>query len=156
MKQEKTILDEKAPRDGMTVPDGFFADFAARMALSLEKTEFEEQASPVPAIKPRSWWERVRPYAYMAAMFGGVWCMLKMFTLMTASPDQLTPSPTLSKALANEVFVNEYVMPDITQYDIMSQMMDEGFDLDQLSDDDDDLTSEDASSESLDFEQDYE
>ncbi len=153
MKQEKTILDEKAPRDGMTVPDGFFADFAARMALSLEKTDFEEQAAGPIAIKPRTWWERVRPYAYMAAMFAGVWCMLKMFTLMTASPDQIAPSPTLRAALANETFVNEYVMPDITQYDIMSQMMDEGFDLDLLDDDSEGGEYDSQSSETNDFEQ---
>ncbi|MCM1450993.1 MAG: hypothetical protein NC102_01895 [Clostridium sp.] len=135
MKQEKKILDEKAPRDGMTVPAGYFAEFACRMALSLEKTEYEEQAHAPIAIKPRSFWERVRPYAYMAAMFAGVWCMLKMFTLMSSNTGQVTLSPTLSKALANETFVNEYVMPEIDQYDIMSQMMDEGFDLDLLSKD---------------------
>ncbi len=160
MKQEKKILDEKAPSDGMTVPEGYFADFAARMALSLEKTEFEEQAHQPIAIKPRTFWERIRPYAYMAAMFAGVWCMLKMFTLMTANPDQVVPSPTLSKALANETFVNEYVMPGIDQFDIMSQMMDEGFDLDQL-DQEDAATAADAdydlnATESLDFEQDNE
>ena len=86
--------------------------------------------------------------------------MLKMFTLMTANPDQVVPSPTLSKALANETFVNEYVMPGIDQFDIMSQMMDEGFDLDQL-DQEDAATAADAdydlnATESLDFEQDNE
>lgn len=159
MKQEKKILDEKAPRDGMTVPEGYFADFAARMALSLEKTEFEELAQGPIAIKPRSFWERMRPYAYMAAMFAGVWCMLKMFTMITGGPDQIAPSPTLSKALANETFVNEYVLPDINQFDIMSQMMDEGFDLDQLNQDSSLYDAEDSdftATEIIDFEQDNE
>lgn len=135
MKQEKKILDESAPRDGMTVPEGYFADFAARMALSLEQTDFERQANQPIVLKPRTLWERVRPYAYMAAMFAGVWCMLKMFTMITGDPGQVAPSPTLNRALANETFVNEYLMPDLSQYDVMSEMMDEGFDLDQLTDD---------------------
>ncbi len=137
MKAENDILKQIGRRDGMTVPDGYFADFAARMAASLEPTDFEKSAdsSFVPAPRPRSLWHRVRPYAYMAAMFAGVWCMLKMFT-MISDPSGITleSNPTLADALTNEVFVNDYIIDDVDQYDILDQMYEEGYDNDALGD----------------------
>lgn len=135
MKEEKDILSRINRRDGMTVPDGFFADFADRMAQSLPTTEFELSANG--PIKPvhRTFWQRVRPYTYLAAMFAGVWCMLKMFTTLTGDPaaSQMSPSPVLANALDNEVFVNDYVIEDVNQWDLMDEMMDEGFDVRLLS-----------------------
>ena len=68
----------------------------------------------------------------MAAMFAGVWCMLKMFT-MISDPSQISleSNPTLADALTNEVFVNEYILDDIDQYDILDE---EGYDIDALAD----------------------
>lgn len=135
MKEEKDILSRINRRDGMTVPDGFFADFADRMAKSLPTTEFELSANE--PIKPpyRTFWQRVRPYTYLAAMFAGVWCMLKMFTTLTGDPaaSQMSPSPVLANALDNEVFVNDYVIEGLNQWDLMDEMMDEGFDVRLLS-----------------------
>ena len=37
----KDILTKAARNDGMTVPDGYFDDFAARMAASLPEMEWE-------------------------------------------------------------------------------------------------------------------
>lgn len=131
MKEQKDILKQIDHRDGMTVPEGYFADFATRMAQSLEKTPFEEsKAAPV---MPRTFWQRVRPYVYMAAMFAGVWCMLKMFTMM--SGDKGTDlSPAVAEAMGNEVFVNDYVLDDINQWDLYDQMMEEGIDVNAFCD----------------------
>lgn len=137
MKAENDILKQIGRRDGMTVPDGYFADFAARMAASLEPTDFEKSAdsSLVSANRPRSLWHRVRPYVYMAAMFAGVWCMLKMFTMISGPAGiSLDSNPTLADALTNEVFVNEYIIDDVDQYDILDQMYEEGYDIDALGD----------------------
>jgi hypothetical protein len=73
MKEDKDILSRINRRDGMTVPDGWFDDFASRMADSLPERPALENASPAPV--SRTIWERIRPYVYMAAMFAGVWCM---------------------------------------------------------------------------------
>lgn len=122
-------------RDGMTVPEGYFADFAARMADALPEIPFEKEE---PAVKlvypPRSLWQRVRPYVYMAAMFAGVWCMLKMFTNITSTVDQFPqPSSVLAEALSNDSFVDEFIIDDVNQWDLMDDLMDSGVDVQTLN-----------------------
>lgn len=128
MKEENDILKKIDRRDGMTVPEGYFTEFAQRMASSLPPTEYEESAGNEKPVMPRSIWQRVRPYVYMAAMFAGVWCMMKMFSTITANSDLLTPSTTLAEALENDVFFNDYVIGDVDDCDLMDQMMDDGVD----------------------------
>lgn len=131
MKEDNDILKQIGHRDGMTVPDGYFADFAARMAASLPKTEFEESKDPGKIIIQRTLWQKVRPYVYMAAMFAGVWCMMKMFSSLTTK-SELSPSPILAEALSNEIFVNDYIIDDMDERELMDQMMEDGFDLTSL------------------------
>lgn len=109
----------------MTVPEGYFADFARRMEAALpERPELQQPQISM----PRTMWQRVRPYVYMAAMFAGVWCMLKMFTILTgAGPQPLDTNTIMAKAMGNDAFVNEYVIDDLSQWDIYDEMMDEGF-----------------------------
>ncbi|MCC8115511.1 MAG: hypothetical protein LIP03_16240 [Bacteroidales bacterium] len=125
MKEEKDISKLIGKSDGMTVPEGYFASFATRMADSLEPNSLEESAHAVP--RPQSFWHRVRPYVYLAAMFAGVWCMLKMFTIFTSNPtDGFSPSPVLAEALGNEIFVTDYLIDDLDQWDLMDEMMENG------------------------------
>ena len=70
MKSDKeNILKKVDHRDGMTVPDGFFDDFCRRMEGQLPYNEAAESTRILEA--PRTLWQRVRPFAYMAAMFAG-------------------------------------------------------------------------------------
>ncbi len=75
-KLEKKI-EAKFGRDtGYRVPDGYFDDIYSR--ISGAKGEI-----PAPPVeKPLSRWHRVRPYVYLAAMFAGIWCMMKMFSMI--------------------------------------------------------------------------
>ncbi len=115
----------------MTVPEGYFADFNARMADALP----DRHIAPADATAPRSLWQRVRPYVYMAAMFAGVWCMLKMFVIMSGSSSQsLDTNPVMAEAMGNEAFVNEYVIDDMSQWDLYDDMMEDGIDPAALSD----------------------
>ncbi|MDE6287071.1 MAG: hypothetical protein K2L99_08775, partial [Muribaculaceae bacterium] len=78
----------------------------------------------------RTMWERVRPYVYMAAMFAGVWCMLNLFTT-GAGANELAPiekNPGMAEALSNDDFMNTYVVDDLSDRDIMDQMLEDGFD----------------------------
>lgn len=126
MKQEQDILTKLDHKDGMTVPQGYFANFVKHMEETLpQRPELQAAVLPQP---PRSLWQRVRPYAYMAAMFAGVWCMLKMFTMLTAnSPQPFETNPVMAEAFSNDTFVNEYVIPDVNQWDLYDDLMDEGF-----------------------------
>lgn len=122
MKEEKDILERVNHRDGMTVPEGYFADFAARMAASLPPTAYEQSATA--HIKPRPFWQQVRPYIYMAAMFAGVWCMIKVFTNYTITADgALQPSEVLADALGNDLFVNDYIIDNVDESAIMDSLM---------------------------------
>lgn len=133
MNNQNDILDRLHHSDGMTVPEGYFDTFAAHMASELPyRAELEDAAVLRPA---RSTWQRVRPYVYMAAMFAGVWCMLKMFTLMSDSEQlPLESNPVVAEAFENETFVNDYVISDVNQWDLYDQLMEEGVDPASLTD----------------------
>lgn len=125
MKHDNDILSKVDHKDGMTVPQDYFANFVKHMDEVLpDRPELSDTRIEL----PRTFWQRVRPYAYMAAMFAGVWCMLKMFTMLTSSsPQPLETNPIMAEAFSNDTFVNEYVIPDINQWDLYDDLMDEGF-----------------------------
>lgn len=133
MAKQKEILEEARlqgfaqPSAGMSVPEGYFDAVNDRIIASLPyRPEAEERPLP-----PRTIWQKVRPYVYMAAMFAGVWCMMKMFSSLTTK-SELSPSPILAEALSNEIFVNDYIIDDMDERELMDQMMEDGFDLTSL------------------------
>lgn len=132
MKENSPLLDKISRKDGLTVPKDYFADFEKRMADSLPyRPELEERRIEA----PRTFWQRVRPYVYMAAMFAGVWCMIKMFSLMSA-PDTMSIDnhPSLATAVENAQFVEDYVIDDISDYDIYDSMFADSIDMENIGD----------------------
>ena len=78
---------------------------------------------------PRSFWSRVRPYVYMAAMFLGIWCMMKTFDLMRGDvPVSVEKNTQLMSAINNDAFFNDYCSPAVSESDIYDDLYDEGFD----------------------------
>lgn len=73
MRSEDNLLDKIGRRHGMKVEDGYFDEFVSKVMSRLP--EYPEK----PVYKPLTRWQRVKPYVYMAAMFAGIWCMMKMF-----------------------------------------------------------------------------
>ncbi|MCM1354888.1 MAG: hypothetical protein NC212_00610 [Staphylococcus sp.] len=124
----KDILEKVNRNDGMTVPDGYFEDFAKRMTASLPQREWEK---PQPKVLPRSVWQRVRPYLYLAAMFMGIWCMMKMFDLMRTDPYSISieNNPVITAALDNDHFINDYFISEgVSDYQLMDDLYETGFD----------------------------
>lgn len=125
MKETNDILDKIDRRSGMTVPEGYFDAFVAKMSESLP----EQGAAVTAALPPRrSFWHRVRPYAYMAAMFAGIWCMMKMFGMLSGPAPDLTDInnyPGVVTALSDASFVHDYIYPAVDQYDIVEEFYDE-------------------------------
>lgn len=123
----KDILTKVNRNDGMTVPDGYFEDFAARMTAALPEQEWEK---PKPKVLPRSVWQRVRPYLYLAAMFMGVWCMMKMFDLMRTDSLSIENNPVLTAAIENDHFINDYFLNegDVSDHQLMEDLYQNGFD----------------------------
>lgn len=113
--------------DGMTVPEGYFADFATRMMAQLPERE-------EPKVLPRTWWQRVRPYAYLAAMFAGIWCMLQIFALMgdAGAPNPLTDNPVLAEALKSDTFLYDDYGVTVDEYDLYDELYNSGFSPSQM------------------------
>lgn len=134
-----TPLDRAAQRGlnrpdaGMSVPEGYFDQFAARMEAALpSRRQIEMHSEPQ---KPRSFWQAVRPYVYMAAMFAGIWCMLQMFHAISAKHD-LTPmdkNPVLAGAFANDDFIYDFMGDDMSAREIVDEMADDGLFNDDIS-----------------------
>ena len=131
MKTENDILSRIGRRDGMTVPEGFFEDFAMRMEQELP---YRSDAEKVEVMPRRTVWERVRPYVYMAAMFAGIWCMLKMFTMMSPGSVDLSieNNRVLTEALSDDDFVYDYIIDDINDREIFEEMYDYSISLDEM------------------------
>lgn len=72
MDKKSDILTKVGKDAGFKVPEGYFADFADKMAASLPEKQIKIERKPTR-------WMRIRPYVYMAAMFAGVWSMMYMF-----------------------------------------------------------------------------
>lgn len=130
----KDILTQAKRNDGMTVPDGYFADFAARMTAALPERDWEKG----PVVVKRSAWHKVRPYVYLAAMFAGVWCMMQMFTLMGAGSRgfSVDGNPVLSAAISNDHFINDYFINEgeISDYQLMQDLYETGLSPDDCMD----------------------
>ena len=117
------------PSAGMQVPEGYFDDFNARMAAMLpERPEIENAAVAEAQQRPATFWGRVRPYVYMAAMFAGVWCMLQLFASLSGTHklQPIADNPVLAKALASDEFVMDYIYEDINTWDILDEMVEDG------------------------------
>lgn len=123
MKDMKSDIIDKASRggDGMNVPEGYFEQFVSQMSERLPYREELDMPLGHRASPKNSTWMRIRPYVYMAAMFAGAWCLIKMFSLMSPSADNtdINRYPGLSLALEDEQFVDEYVIDGVSTYDIL-------------------------------------
>lgn len=128
---ERETLRGFSRDDGMRTPDGYFADFAARMQAALPEQPWEAEAAGDAAarIAPRSFWQRVRPYVYMAAMFAGVWCMMKMFDIMRPAPAPFTPegNSVLAEAISDDSFMSDYFITDVDEGDLYDNLYNDGF-----------------------------
>lgn len=130
--KRSTILDQArergiaVPSAGMKVPEGYFADFAARMNAELPDRPELERPDTVKE-EPRTVWQRVRPYVYMAAMFAGIWLMLQMFSMMGGQKPlvPLDDNVNLAKALESEDFLMDYLHDDIENWSLVDEMIDD-------------------------------
>lgn len=124
----ENILEKLNHKDGMTVPDGYFEDFASRMAASLPEAEWEKE----PKVLPRSFWDKVRPYIYLAAMFAGVWCMMSLVDVFKASStDSLFDNnQLLAQAMNDDSYMLDYYVTEgsMSDSDLLDDLYESGFD----------------------------
>lgn len=102
MIQKNDILEKAGGKTGYTVPENYFDNVRAKIMANLP--EYPKQEAPKLTV-----WQRVRPYLYMAAMFAGIWCMMKVIHIMS-TPDLSIENPPEAVAVA---------MADANHYDWM-------------------------------------
>lgn len=124
MKERQDILDRINRRSGMTVPENYFADFSAEMMSRLPEKAAETSAN----VLPRSVWQRVRTYIYLAAMFCGVWLMMWLFNDISNKVDKssMENNPILAEGFSSDQFYDYYLSDDIDQYDLLEDMYNDG------------------------------
>lgn len=113
--EDSTILNQYGKNPGFKVPENYFDDFNRRMADMLPDVEI----TPID-VKP-SMWQRVKPFAYMAAMFAGVWCMMSVFSHFTASGNLDSVRAVAEKMGDDNSNVEEFIMSGaVSDYDILN------------------------------------
>lgn len=113
--EDSTILKKYGKDPGFKVPENYFDDFNKRMAEMLPDVEI----TPVD-IKP-TMWQRVKPFAYLAAMFAGVWCMMSVFSHFTNPSSMDSVRAVAEKLQDDKDNVEDFIMSGaVSDYDILS------------------------------------
>jgi len=114
-REDSTILNKYGKDPGFKVPENYFDDFNKKMAAMLPDIEI----TPVD-IKP-TMWQRVKPLAYMAAMFAGVWCMMSVFSHFTSSGNLDSVKAVAEKLNDDKSNVEDFIMSgSVSDYDILN------------------------------------
>ena len=116
MKQEdSTLLNKYGKNPGFKVPENYFEDFNKRMSAMLPDVEI----TPVD-IKP-TMWQRVKPLAYLAAMFAGVWCMMSVFSHFSGSSNMNSVGAIAEKMAEDKNNVEDFIMSGaVSDYDLLN------------------------------------
>ena len=113
--EDSTILTKYGKNPGFKVPENYFDDFNKRMADMLPDIEI----TPV-EVKP-TMWQRIKPLAYLAAMFAGVWCMMSIFSHFTGTDYGLRINELAEKLQDDKSNVEDFIMSgSVTDYDIIN------------------------------------
>lgn len=122
MNKNEEILSRFSKESGYKVPEGYFEDFAKKMAASLPEREIKTEKATK--------WLRIRPYVYMAAMFAGVWCMMYLFNDMKGRTcSEYGYNEQLAEAMEDNQVARDVVdMSNIDDYDILQQMYEDNVD----------------------------
>ena len=112
---DSTLLTKYGKNPGFKVPENYFDDFNKRMADMLPDIEI----TPV-EVKP-TMWQRIKPLAYLAAMFAGVWCMMSIFSHFTGTDYGLRINELAEKLQDDKSNVEDFIMSgSVTDYDIIN------------------------------------
>lgn len=107
MMTQPDIFDKVGGKTGYRVPDRYFDEVRSKILADLPEYKIEK----APKLTA---WQRVKPYLYMAAMFAGIWCMMKMMHIISSSDLSLdNPPETVAIAMADSDPLDwAYASPD--------------------------------------------
>ena len=119
-------------RNGMTVPKGYFEDFTTRMMAKIPE-------EPVYSTEiKRTTWQKLKPYAYLAALFAGAYLMLNIFQIGSSLRPIATPSASESMQELFADVVNSSTMTYLDDYisvsdcEVYDELFNEGFEIPEI------------------------
>lgn len=115
MKEEDKLLKKIGTGNPFTVPEGYFEHLTSEVMNTLP-----EQETPQHVVKKTTTWERVKPWAYMAAMFVGAALIIKVASY--------NPNPFENKQIAIKdatVADSEVVYDEYIDYAVNQSMLDD-------------------------------
>jgi hypothetical protein len=134
MKAEEKILAKYGRDTGYRAPEGFLD--AAFEKISAAKGDLPK----APELKPRTRWQIVRPYVYLAAMFAGIWCTMKIFSDVQKLPQiSLDNMPTQmadamqEENIYSEVSLSANLQSAKTDYELESDLQESFEDFDDFA-----------------------
>ena len=114
MKQESDILSKLGKDAGFKVQENYFADFNKKLMESLPEPNITPQLKP-------SLWLRVRPYVYMAAMFAGIWCTMRIFNDLSGAGSAKMQVQAIVNGLDDEKNIDDLLIyGGVDKYDILT------------------------------------
>ncbi len=111
MNEEERLIDKYGKNTGMKVPDGYFEAVFSEISANLPEYKHTR------AVVEMTLWQRVKPYVYLAAMFAGIWLMMKVFHDASHVGDMSLDNPPdqIALAMSDKSIRDEFVMPDYSQ-----------------------------------------
>lgn len=120
MKEEDKVLKKVGTGNPFTVPEGYFEHLTSEVMNKLP-----EQEAPPFVMKKVTKWDRVKPWAYMAAMFAGAALIIKVasYNPNPFEDKQTTATETVTIADSEVIYdgyidyaVNQSMMDDYSLY----------------------------------------
>lgn len=112
--EQPDILSQIGRRDGFKVPEGYFESFNKRMLESLPEPKL------TPQLKPGTW-VRIRPYVYLAAMFAGIWCTMRIFNDLSGQGSRQGQMQAIVNGMQDEDNIDELMTQgSLSDYDILT------------------------------------
>lgn len=113
------------------MPEGYFADFRSRMMETVGQQTAPEPLAEQSAAARRPLWHILRPYTYMAAMFAGIWLMMKIFVFVGPKDSpELSYDDFIASNNDHESYVYDYISDSgsLSEYDLYDDLYDDGYD----------------------------
>lgn len=116
MKEEKELFQKIGKENPFKVPEGYFENLTQQVMERLP----EKEPQPTQEI---SMWERVKPWAYMAAMFVGLMFTVQVFVgkqdRQTVPSENVSPVSDLSDEYLAPI-INQTMLDDYELYQYLS------------------------------------
>ncbi len=113
MKEEDNIFKKVGTENPFRVPEGYFENFTSEIMNRLpekEKLAFEKQEPTM--------WERIKPWAYMAAMFAGAALIIRVASTnpVPAATDRMVADDTETEMEYINMAVDNSMLDDYSLY----------------------------------------